>query len=69
MAEVPIQRGGSISDSSELEGVAETIRAHPAADQELLSQVDEILSLDDSAATPQAKAEGLEILLGQLEGT
>ena len=69
LAEVPVQRGGPPSDASGLEGLAQAIRAHPAADQELLGQVDTILALSDADATPQAKSEALEFLLGQLEGT
>ncbi len=67
--EVPLQRAGLASDPSGLEELAQAIQAHPAADQELLSQVDTILSMDDADATPQAKAEALGTLLSELEGT
>ncbi len=67
--EGPLQRAGSAADTSEMEGLAEAIRAHPAANQEFLGQVDTILSLDDADATPQARAEALELILAKLEGT
>ena len=67
--DVPIERGGTIPDDSKLRGLAQAIQSHPSAAPELKAQVDTILSLGDEDATPQAKIEALEILLGQLEGT